>query len=151
MVMRKAARAIIIEGDKILVMHRNNGGNEYFTLVGGRHDDKDGTNMEDTLAREVMEETGLIVTKSQLVFIESHPKPYNEQYIYLCEVAPHEAIAIQDASEEALLNKISINLHEPLWAITSSFSHLQFRTPQLQAAIIDGVKNGFPSRPLNIS
>jgi len=34
--MSKAARAIVVQDGKILVMHRNKYGSEYFTLVGGR-------------------------------------------------------------------------------------------------------------------
>lgn len=143
--MRQAARAIIIEDNKILVMHRNNEGNEYFTLVGGRVND--GETTEQALQREVMEETGLQVTAADLVFIEEHPEPYNQQYTYLCNVASHEEVAIQDASEEAILNKLTINLHEPMWVDVSAFKRLAFRTPQLQEAILDGLVNGFTANP----
>ena len=63
---------------------------------------------------------------------------------YLCQVAPHGDIAIQDIAEEALLNKLSINIHEPMWASLDSFPTLAFRTPQLQTAIIEGIQAGFP-------
>lgn len=143
--MRQAARAIIIEDNKILVMHRNNEGNEYFTLVGGRVND--GESIEQALLREVKEETGLTVTAADLVFIEEHPEPYNEQFTYLCHVAPHKEIAIQEASEEAVLNKLTINMHEPMWVDISSFKRLAFRTPQLQDAILDALVNGFTANP----
>lgn len=144
--MNQAARAIIIEGDKILVMHRNNEGSQYFTLVGGKVDKNE--TPEQALVREVREETGLHVTSAKLVFIEDHPEPYNAQSVYLCEVAPHGEIAIQDIAEEAMLNKLSINIHQPMWASLDSFPTLAFRTPQLQEAIIDGVNNGFPQRAI---
>lgn len=146
--MGKAARAIIIENGKLLVMHRNKHGSEYFTLVGGRA--HEGEALEQTLVREVKEETGLDITTSRLVFVELHPAPYNEQYIYLCEVAPHADVAIQDSSEESFMNRISINTHRPLWAEAASFSQLNFRTPQLQQAIITALKNGFPAQPIKL-
>lgn len=146
--MAKAARAIIIEDDRILVMHRNKEGSQYFTLVGGRLNG--GETPEQALVREVKEETGLDITSHQLVFTEENPEPYNSQYIYLCEVAPHQDIALQEYSEEALLNKLSVNIHKPVWAQLSSFDKLPFRTPQLQAAIVDSIKNGFPEEPLAI-
>src|SRR5690606_10684802 len=132
--MAKATRAIIIENGKILVMHRNKQGSEYFTLVGGRVDEHE--SLEEGLAREVREETGLTVASAQLVFYEKHPSPYNEQYIYLCRVAPHADVAIQEASEEAQLNRMGTNIHQPFWVDVSAFSSLPFRTPQLQAAIV---------------
>src|ERR1700761_7300853 len=80
--MAKAARAIITENHKILVMYRNKYGSEYFTLVGGKVADDETT--EQALARELKEETGLRVTSARLVFTEEHPEPYNQQYIYVC-------------------------------------------------------------------
>ena len=146
--MSNAARAIIIEDDKILVMHRNKHGSQYFTLVGGRTNP--GETIEQTLAREVHEETGLIITGARLVFVEEHPEPYNQQYIFLCQVAPHQTVAIQDSSEEGAMNKLEANVHTPLWAETKAFATLEFRTPQLQQAILDGLKNGFPNEPVKL-
>ena len=146
--MLAAARAIVVENGKILVMHRDKNGSQYFTLVGGGVDD--GETAEQSVVREVMEETGLQVTSCRLVYIEKHDPPYNQQYIYLCEVAPHAGIAIQEASEEAILNRLGANTHTPLWAEASSFAKLPFRTPQLQIAITQAIKHGFPTQPVNL-
>lgn len=146
--MAKAVRAIIIEGDKILVMHRNKQGSEYFTLVGGRIDGHE--TPEQALKREIKEETGLEMTGCRPVFSEDHAEPYNSQIIYLCEVAPHQNVSIQDSSEEGFLNRIGINVHTPVWAELKAFASLPFRTPQLQQAILDGLKNGFPNEPIKL-
>lgn len=146
--MRTAVRAIVIENGKLLVMHRNKQGNQYYTLVGGRMND--GETPEQALAREVQEETGLTVTAARLVYTEDHPAPYNEQYIYLCEVAPHAAIAIQDASEEGTMNKYGMNLHQPFWVNKQAFANTAFRTPLLQAAIVIALKKGFPEQPVKL-
>jgi ADP-ribose pyrophosphatase YjhB (NUDIX family) len=146
--MSKAARAIIIEDGNILVMNRNKYGSEYTTLVGGRINDNE--SLEEGLTREVREETGLTVTSTRLVFIEEHHAPYNEQYIYLCEIGPHDPIAVQATSEEGIMNKMDMNVHTPVWANVNSFSKVSFRTPQLQAAIVNGLKNGFPDEPIKL-
>ena len=146
--MGKAARAIIIEEDKVLVMYRNKQGSQYYTLVGGRASENE--TLEQALVREVKEETGFDVTQARLVFVEYHPEPYNEQYIYLCEVAPHYDVAIRDTSEEAQLNRISVNIHQPQWANKKTFEKLAFRTPQLQAAIVEGFKKGFSKEATRI-
>lgn len=147
--MGKAARAIIFEDNKILVMYRNNQGNEYFTLVGGKLDDNEDAHQ--ALVREVKEETGLDVVASRHVFTESHPDPYNDQFIYLCQVAPHGAIEIQDSSEEATMNKLGLSIHRPMWVDLNSFPAIAFRTPQLQQAIIKCVNNGFPDAPQDLA
>jgi ADP-ribose pyrophosphatase YjhB (NUDIX family) len=146
--MANAARAIIIKDGKILVMHRDKHGSQYYTLVGGRVND--GEALEETVKREVKEETGLEVTSSRLVFIEEHPSPYNNQYIFLCEVAPHDDIGLQSNSEEALMNRIGINLHTPQWMDLQHFEKLPFNTIQLQKAIVGALKNGFPEEPVKL-
>lgn len=143
--MGKAARAIIIEDGRILVMHRNKEGSQYYTLVGGRINE--GESIEEGLAREIMEETGLKLTSQRLVYTEAHNAPYNEQYIFLCDVAPHSDAAIQDTSEEGAMNRVGVNTHTPQWASVKSFAGLPFRTPQLQAAIVRALKKGFPKQP----
>jgi ADP-ribose pyrophosphatase YjhB (NUDIX family) len=146
--MRKAARAIIIEDGKILVMFRNKHGSQYYTLVGGQADDHEMP--LETLTREVKEETGLDVTSARLVFYEGHPEPYNEQYIFLCEIAPHGEVAVQDWSEEGQMNRIAANIHTLMWVNLRDFAKLPFRTPQLQQAIVDGLKKGFPAEAVSL-
>ena len=146
--MGKAARAIIIEDDKLLLMQRNKEGSQYFTLVGGRVND--GETVEQALVREVREETQLEVTKARLVFTEEHPAPYNDQYTFLCEVAPHDSVAIQTTSEEGSMNRVGINVHTPVWTSLSAFPRIQFRTPQLQSAIVEALKKGFPDQPMKL-
>ena len=146
--MANAARAIIIEDKKMLLMHRNKNGKQYFTLVGGRM--QEGEVPEQALAREVKEETGLDVAGCRLVYLEEHQDPYNNQYIFVCELAAHGDAVIQDTSEEAMLNRISSNVHMPMWVDTKSFGALPFMTMNLQAAIVKGLKKGFPKEPVRL-
>ncbi len=129
-------------------MHRNKQGSQYYTLVGGRVNDSE--TLEEGLVREVKEETGMDVIRARCVFYEEHPAPYNDQYIYICEVGPHDPIALLDTSEEAMMNRIAIDTHTPLWVDLGSFARLPFRTPQLQAAILHALKKGFPNEPLKV-
>jgi 8-oxo-dGTP pyrophosphatase MutT (NUDIX family) len=146
--MRKAARAIVFNDGKILVMHRNKYGSQYYTLVGGRITDTE--TPEQGLVREIKEETGLTVTAGRLVYIEEHIAPYNEQYVYLCDVAPHSSINIQESSEEGDMNKYGMNIHTPQWVTLQAFASLPFRTPQLQEAIVKAFKKGFPKEPVKL-
>ncbi|MDZ7786492.1 MAG: NUDIX domain-containing protein [Candidatus Saccharibacteria bacterium] len=144
-----ATRAIILKDDELLVMFRNKHGHQYYTLVGGQVNE--GEDLLDALKREVMEETGLTITSASEVFYEKHRPPYDEQHIYLCEASSDSEVNIQSYSEEALMNKLGMNVHKPLWVSTSAFKRLPFRTPQLHQAIIDGLESGFPDSPQRIN
>lgn len=146
--MGKAARAIITHNGKTLVMHRNKSGSQYFTLVGGRA--ADGETPEQTLPREVYEETGLRITSMRFVFYEGHPEPYNEQFIYLCEVSNPDDMNMQEWSEEGQMNRFGANTHTPMWVDIEAFERIPFRTPQLQAAIVQGYKKGFPEQAVRL-
>ncbi len=148
--MADAARAIIIENDKMLLMKRIKDGSQYFTLVGGRRDKSE--TIEDCLQREIFEETGLKITEYSQVYYEPHAAPYNDQYIFVCRVAPHNETILQEYSEEALLNKsvFKDNKHEPVWLPLQSFKTIPFRTPQLQEEILKGLKKGFPRKVVHL-
>jgi 8-oxo-dGTP pyrophosphatase MutT (NUDIX family) len=146
--MRKASRAIIIEDGKVLVMHRNKYGSQYYTLVGGRINH--GETPEQALVREVREETGLTVTAATLTYVEEHAEPYNEQYISMCNIGPHDEVAIQEDSEEGTMNQFDLNTHKPVWVSATAFANISFRTPLLQQAMLKAFKNGFPKEPIKI-
>jgi 8-oxo-dGTP diphosphatase len=143
--MTKAARAIVISDGKLLVMKRDKFGEKYYTLVGGRVDQRE--TGEQAAIREVKEETGLDAINLRLVFIEESQGQFGPQYIYMCDVATVSEPHLEDTSVEAMLNKQGVNLSEPMWVSTEDFAGLPFVSKQLQEAILDGLRNGFPARP----
>jgi 8-oxo-dGTP pyrophosphatase MutT (NUDIX family) len=142
--MRKAVRAIIIRGDQLLVMHRNKFGHEYYTLLGGGIDP--GETAEQSLVREVMEESSLQVTALRPVFIEEAGDPFGTQYIYLCE-AHGEGVALHPSSEEARIHVMGQNLFAPQWVSARELAGLEFRSSKLKQAILHGIQHGFPAEP----
>ncbi len=146
--MGKAARAIIFNNNKILVMRRNKQGADYYTLIGGKVSDDE--SIQKGLIREVKEETGMTLTAASLMFTEKHPEPYNDQYIYLCEADSYDSVALSVDSEEAIMNKQGINVHEPMWVSIGVFEKLPFLTGPLQKAIMNAIQKGFPKEPLEL-
>ncbi len=145
----RAARAIIIKDGKLLVMFRNKHGNKYYTLVGGKVDDDE--TIEQALIRETHEETGMKIIAATHVFTELHKPPYNEQYIYYCNFTEDSDMKIQTYAEEAIMNKIGINTHKPMWVDLRNIRSIPFRTPQLLDAVLGGIKDGFPETPQQIN
>lgn len=145
--MRKAVRAIIIHENKLLVMHRNKFGKEYYTLVGGGIDF--GETASQALYRELQEETGVVFNNARLVFVQEAGDPYGTQYIYLCDYVSGEP-RLDPTSAEAEINKLGQNLYETMWLDLTALPEVPFVVEKLKQAILDGVKHGFPEEPVDL-
>lgn len=146
--MRTAARAIIIKDNALLVTHRNKFGMEYDILVGGGVDL--GETPEQALYRELREETGVRVANPRLVFIEYAGQPYGTQHIFLCDYVDGEP-ALSPDSDEYKISALGQNLYQPLWRPLTDLPTMTFRSERLKQAILNGIANGFPAQPLDIT
>ncbi|HET9173911.1 MAG TPA: NUDIX domain-containing protein [Candidatus Saccharimonadales bacterium] len=146
--MRRAARAIIIKDNKLLVTRRDKFGMQYYILVGGGVDF--GESLEQALFRELDEETGVTVRNPRLVFIEEAGEIYGTQHIYLCEYVDGEPMLRSD-SLEAQISAMGKNLYEPMWLPLADLATVTFRSPALQRAILHAVNNGWPEKPIDIT
>jgi ADP-ribose pyrophosphatase YjhB (NUDIX family) len=147
--MRKASRAIIIKDDRLLVTKRNKFGHEYYILVGGGIDTGE-TELE-ALYRELHEESGVeIAPNPRKVFIENSGFMYGVQNVYLCEYVSGEPQLHPD-STEAKISRMGKNTYEPMWLPLGELEGAAFRTERLKRAILDGVKNGWPAEPVDIT
>ena len=88
----KRVRAIIIEDGKVLLMHRNKHGQEYWVFPGGGLEDMD-DNIESGLKRECLEELGVNIEVKDLcmkiVFLPSDSVGHI-QYFYNCKIVSGE-------------------------------------------------------------
>lgn len=75
--------AIILKDNKLLMMHRIKDGYEYYVFVGGHR--QVGEAAEDTLKREIMEESSLNVKNVKLVFEFKDYARDNYDFYYVCE------------------------------------------------------------------
>lgn len=146
--MRKASRAIIIKDGQLLVTKRNKFGSVYYILVGGGLNI--GETAEQALYRELREESGVEVTNPRLVYLENAGEPYGLQHIYLCDYVSGEP-ALHPDSDEAKITAMGQNLYEPMWLPLERLPDVEFRSQRLQRAIMDGIKNGFPEKPVDIT
>lgn len=146
--MRKAARAIVFKDNDLLVVHRNKFGRQYETLPGGGVAINE--TPEQTVVRELQEETSLELSNPRLVFIEEAGDPFGTQYIYLMDYVSGEP-AINPSSIEASLNETGKNTYLPGWLPVAKLSDSVFLSEALKVAILDGLKNGFPSAPKQIA
>jgi len=146
--MRRAARAIILNKDQILVLHRNKFGQEYDILIGGGVEM--GESPEEALLREIQEECGVSVSQPRLVFIEQAPDPYGVQYIYLCQYVSGEPV-LDSNSTEFKISELGSNHYQPVWRNVADLGKLPFKSTALKNAIINSINNGFPDQPIDIN
>lgn len=142
--MRKAVRAIVVKDDKLLVIKRNKFGKQYYVLPGGAVNSNE--NGLQALVRELNEETSIQITDPRLVYVESAPQPYGDQYIFLCNYDSGEPM-LDPNSEEAKIHAMGQNLYIPLWLPLEEVATADFITPKLRDAVIHGIKTGFPNQP----
>lgn len=145
--MRRAVRAIVIKDDNLLVMHRNKFGKEYDTLPGGNIEV--GETHEQALFRELDEETTLLITNPVMKFIEEAGDPYGTQYIFLCDYVSGEP-QLRAGSEEEHINKLGLNLYNPMWVPLAELTDKPFLSEKLKHAILAAIKDGFPEKPVEI-
>ncbi len=126
--MRKAVRAIIVNNNKLLVMKRDKFGKEYYTLVGGHIEP--GETPEQSLMREIHEETGIAAKIVRQVYVEHATIPYGDQLIFLCEYVSGEP-QLQPTSDEALISQKGQNLYLPMWLPIEDLGHVPFRSAEL--------------------
>jgi len=146
--MKKAARAIIINQDKLLLMNRIKGSEDYDILIGGGVEL--GENPLQAVLRKIKEEAGVQVTNPELVFVECAPEPYGIQYVFLCHYVSG-VVQLDNQSTETKINQMGMTKYIPLWRTFDEFSKVKFRSASLQKAILDGIKNGFPDKVIDIT
>jgi len=146
--MRKAARAIIIHNDQLLVMKRNKFGKQYYSLLGGGIES--GETPEQALVREVREETTLDITNYRLVFTEEPGDPFGMQYIYLCDFPGGEPSLPPD-SIEAKISAMGKNLYAIAWLPLKDLAQAPLVSETLKLAIVGALERGFPNQPMALS
>jgi 8-oxo-dGTP pyrophosphatase MutT (NUDIX family) len=146
--MRQASRAIVVKDNQLLVMQRNKFGHEYCALIGGSIDP--GESPEQTLYREVQEETTVSIANHRLVIIEDAGEMYGIQYIYLCDYVGGEPQLALD-SPEAEITALGKNLYQPAWLPLDQLETANLLPKELKQAVIDGLKNGFPEQPIKLT
>ncbi|MEO5627788.1 MAG: NUDIX domain-containing protein [Candidatus Saccharimonadales bacterium] len=146
--MRKAARAIIIYNQNILLMKRNKFGSEYYCLPGGGIDM--GETADHAVVREIKEEASITVANPRLVYIESAGPLYGTQYHFVCDYQDGE-VKIHPDSIEAKLNAGGQNMFYILWVPISKFAGLEFRSSVLQQELLTAFRDGFPKQPKQLS
>lgn len=144
---RDTGRGIVIHDGNILLIERWRGGLHYFSIPGGGIEV--GESPEEAAVREIYEETSIRTTIKKLIVIMKHGDIQHS--IFLCTYEGGEPKLHPDAPE-AIANDPN-NRFEPCWVpLTEDLTTLLFTYWQpIEAAIIEGIKHGFPDQPVVVT
>jgi ADP-ribose pyrophosphatase YjhB (NUDIX family) len=145
---RNAVRVIMVKDGHLLVMHRNKFGHEYYSLIGGGVDV--GESLEQSLIREVKEETTLDISNPRLVYVQESGKPFGTQHIFWADY-PGGEVNLSPASAEAKINELKKNLYTPLWLPISKLPEVPFLPTELKDRLIEDFANGFANKVVHFS
>jgi len=130
----------------MLLMERWRDGMHYFSVPGGGIEA--GETPEQTVTREIIEETTVEVTPKRLIILARDGD--REHRIYLCDYKSGEPV-LPVASPEAL-DKDPRNQFRPTWIPQNDWKELPLLYWEpLRAAITDGLQNGFPEQPIELT
>ena len=141
---RVSARAIVIEGDKILLVEY--GGGQYYNFIGGGIE-KDETAKE-AVAREIMEEAGLTAEVGDLVFsLEYEPvhcdfchgRGHQISFFFRCHI-DHDAKAQVPSHPDGNPDDASIT-SVAKWVPISELAHINL-LPQISKPLIEYIETG---------
>lgn len=115
------ASAIILKGEKILLIHRKKNGEEYWVFPGGGVEDTE--TAAEGIVREVKEETNLDVLKYELAFMAYNEASKKEEPFYLCDVSGGEPKIIGEEKDRHnpenryQLEWVGLNKIKDIWLV----------------------------------
>lgn len=107
---RQRASAIIIQNNKILLIHRIKKDDDYFVFPGGGIEE--GESREEAMAREIKEELNLEVRSMKLVF-ELDNKSQKNQHEFFFLIKDFSGIPVVGGPEREIMNEQ--NQYVPVW------------------------------------
>lgn len=110
---KKKARGLVIKDNQILLICRNKHGDAFYAIPGGGAEDID-TSLEDTVVREVLEETSVVVKPLNLLTSSLQDEGTVEQSLFLCKYVDGEA-TLGDSVELAKMTEDPTNFYKPMW------------------------------------
>lgn len=139
---KKRAAAIIIHDNSLLLMYREKDGHVYYAFPGGTVES--GENPEDTVLREVYEETSLQVNLGKLLY-RIHIMDAaccKDEYFYLCEYVSGIPQMHPDAVELQRV-KEGNNYYELRWVSVSAIAELLVYPLEIRDWLLQDLCHGF--------
>jgi mutator protein MutT len=140
---RIRAVAIIVNNEKVLLIHRISHGKEYHVFPGGGVEN--GETVEEAVLREVQEETSLEVKIEKLLYHHIYDDN-TEQFFYLCRYVSGEP-KLGDGNEARDMGKSNDNFYNPVWYEIKGLPQLLLYPLEIRDWFIEDAKANFGNVP----
>jgi 8-oxo-dGTP diphosphatase len=134
---------IIIKDERVVLMHRNKNGQEYWVFPGGGLEDSD-SSPEEGLLREIQEETTLSVKVNKLLY--THDYTSNNGLYYLCDFISG-TLKLGDSVELKRMQEGKGDLYEPVWVSLANLNNLLLYPLEIRDWLTNDIKNNFADAP----
>lgn len=145
--MRIRAVAILIENDMIALIERHRAGRHYFTFPGGGVDE--GESVEQTVVREMLEETGLHVSverKAAEVWFQGN----QQEYFLVKSLGGTFGTGTGAEIVNPHPEETGSGTYKPLWLPVSELPDHPVVPREMADLVMRSIKNGWPLEPVVI-
>lgn len=136
--------AIVKDNNKILLIHRIKDGDEYWTFPGGGVEE--GETWEETVIRELKEETNLNVTSLKLAFMDQTYEGGNEHPFYLCRTSGESVLGGEEKDKNS-----TENFYELQWIKINEVEKYNLLPETAKYRLLNYYKNELSKKSLNKS
>lgn len=136
--------AIIIEKNKLLLIHRKKDKKEYWVFPGGGLGEKE--TYEEGLKREGLEETGLKIKPVKLLYKLQGGEIKNFHLYYLCELVRKGKLKFIGPEKERDKDQV----YKPEWVSISKITKMPVLPEEIKKAFLTDLSNNFANCPKEI-
>ncbi len=139
---RIRAVSVVIDNNKVLLIHRKCEGKEYYVFPGGGVEKNE--SVQEAVLRELFEETTLKAEIDRLLYTHGY-NDNSEQYFYLLK----NHSGTPKLHEESIENKRNSekDFYEPMWVNLAKLNQLRLYPLEIRDWFIEDTKNNFINCP----
>lgn len=134
------AVCIMLNKDKVLLMHRQKDSEEYWTFIGGGVEENE--TIEEAVLREVSEETSLLTEIDRLLYI--HHYDSSDQYYYLCKYLGGDLV-LGDSVEKERMERSNTDQYGPVWVPVRDLNKMLVYPLEIRDWLIEDLDKEFSS------
>lgn len=128
------ASTVVIQNNKVLLIHRIKNGKEYYVFPGGGIGGNE--TIKEAALRELKEETSITAETKKLIYTWEPEEKNHKQYYYLCNYISGTPQLDKKSVESQKMEKDKDNFYQPCWISLEELKNLTVFPQELKKIII---------------